>query len=99
MYFGQKTPKCNENHILKRLTFTLIMLSSIQTVEIPQKLTFFFNNSCRNFKSLRGTGKNDEKVGFKSIKICFHTDKIQFYQLELLSMTGVSYIKSCFMIT
>ena len=56
-----------KNHILKPLTFTLIMLSSIQTVEIPQILTVFFNNSSRNFKFLSGTGKNDEKRGFKSI--------------------------------
>ena len=72
MYFGQKKGKnAIKNHILKPLTFTLIMLSSIQTVEIPQKLTVFFNNSCRNFKFFRGTGKNaknDEKRGFKSIK-------------------------------
>ena len=31
-----------KNHILKPLTFTLIMLSSKQTVEISQKLTVFF---------------------------------------------------------
>ena len=59
--FVKKVQKCNEKHILQPLTFTVIMLSSIQTVEIPQKLTVCFNNSCSNFKFLRGTGKNDEK--------------------------------------
>ena len=68
---AKKAKNAMKNHILKPFTFTLIMLSSIQTVEIPQKLTVFFNISCRNFKCLRGTGKNDAKKGFKSIKNIF----------------------------
>ena len=55
MYFGQKNAL--KNHILKPQTFTLIMLSSIQTAGIPQKLTVFFNNSCRNFKFYVGRAK------------------------------------------
>ena len=35
----KKAKNVMKNHILKPFTFTLIMLSSIQTVEISQKLT------------------------------------------------------------
>ena len=38
---AEKGQKAMGNHILKPLTFTVIMLSSIQTVEIFQKLTLF----------------------------------------------------------
>ena len=34
--------KVMKNHILKPPTFTLIMLSSIQPVKIPEKITVFF---------------------------------------------------------
>ena len=67
----KKCKKVTKNHILKPPTFTLIMLSSIQPVRIPKKITVFFNNSCQNFKIFCGTGKNGQKWGFKSIKHIF----------------------------
>ena len=39
---AKKAKHVMKNHILKPLTFTLIMLSSIQAVEISQKITVFF---------------------------------------------------------
>ena len=38
---AKKAKNAMKNHILKPLTFCLIMLSSIQVVEIPLKLTVF----------------------------------------------------------
>ena len=40
--FWQKNAKnVMKNHILKTLTFTLIMLLSIQPIKIPEKMTVF----------------------------------------------------------
>ena len=70
--FWQKNAKnVMKNHILKPPTFTLIMLLSIQPVKIPEKITVFFNNSCRKFNLFRWTGKNAKKWGFNPIKNIF----------------------------
>ena len=75
-----------KNHILKPPTFILIMLLSIQPVKIPEKITVFFNNSCRKF-NFRGTGKNAKKRDFNPIKKYIYTTIFfQFYQLALFSM-------------
>ena len=60
-----------KNHILKPPTFTLIMLLSIQSVKIHEKITVFLNNSCRKFNFFRGTGKNAKKWGYNPIKNIF----------------------------
>ena len=71
-FFGKKMQKnVMKNHTLKPPTFTLIMLLSIQPVKIPEKITFFFNNSCRKFNFFRGTGKIAKKWGFNPIKNIF----------------------------
>ena len=46
-----------KNHILNSPSFTLIMHSSIQPVKIPQKLTDFYNNSCRKSFDYEGHAK------------------------------------------
>ena len=60
-----------KNHILKPPTFTLIMLLSIQPVKIPEKITVFFDNSCRKFNFFRWTGENAKKWGLNRIKNIF----------------------------
>ena len=71
MYFGKKGQKCNEkSHTETSYIYfnnAFINTDSRNSSEINS----FFDNSCRNFKVLRGTGKNDEKRGFKSIKNIF----------------------------
>ena len=70
--FWQKNAKnVMKNHILKPPTFTLIMLLPIQPVKIPEKITVFFNNSCRKFNFFRWTSKNAKKWGFNPIKNIF----------------------------
>ena len=78
VFWPKKAKNAMKNHILKPLTFTLIMFSSMQTVEIPQKLTIVLIILVDFFLTFTWAGKNDEKRGFnnfyfKSIKnICSH---------------------------
>ena len=48
VFWLKNAKKVMKNHILKPPTFTLIMLSSIQPVKIPEKITVFLNNSCKS---------------------------------------------------
>ena len=41
VFWPKNAKKVMKNHILKPPTFTLIMLSSIQPVKIPEKMTLF----------------------------------------------------------
>ena len=42
VFWKKNAKKVMKNHKLKPPTFTLIMLSSIQPVKIPEKITVFF---------------------------------------------------------
>ena len=57
-----------KNHILKPPTFTLIMLFSIQPVEIPEKITVFLIILVESSIFFRWMGKNAKKWGFNPIK-------------------------------
>ena len=61
--FWQKNAKnVTKNHIWKPPTFTLIILLSIQPVKIPEKITVFFNNSCRKFNFFPLDGQKCQKM-------------------------------------
>ena len=60
-----------KNHILKPPTFTLIMLSSIQPVKIPEKITVFLIILVKSSFFFRWTGKNAKKWGFNPIENIF----------------------------
>ena len=72
--------KLMKNHILKPPTFTLIMLSSIQPVRIPKKITVFLS------KFSDGRAKMAKNGGLNQLNIYLLTNIFQFYQLPLTSM-------------
>ena len=77
-----------KNHILKPPTFTLIMLLSIQSVKIPEKITVFLIILVESSIFSVGRAKMQKKWGYNPIKIYLHTNLFQFYQLALLSMVS-----------
>ena len=78
--------KLMKNHILKPPTFTLIMLSSIQPVRIPKKITVFLIILVKTSKFSDGRAKMAKNGGFNQLNIYFLTNIFQFYQLPLTSM-------------
>ena len=62
--FWQKNAKnVMKNHILKRPTFTLIMLLSIEPVKIPEKITFFLIILVES-SFFSSDGQKCQKMGF-----------------------------------
>ena len=75
-----------KNHILKPPTFTLIMLSSIQPVIIPKKITVFLKILVKTSKFSDGRAKMAKNGGLNQFNIYLLTNIFQFYQLPLTSM-------------
>ena len=75
-----------KNHILKPATFTLIMLSSIQQVRIPKKITVFLIILVKTSKFSDGRAKMAKNGGLNQLNIYLLTNIFQFYQLPLTSM-------------
>ena len=75
-----------KNHILKPPTFTLIMLSSIQPVRIPKKITVFLITLDKTSKFSDGRAKMAKNGGLNQLNIYLLTNIFQFYQLPLTSM-------------
>ena len=75
-----------KNHILKSPTFTLIMLSSIQPVRIPKKITVFLIILVKTSKFSDGRAKMAKNGGLNQLNIYLLTNIFQFYQLPLTSM-------------
>ena len=75
-----------KNHILKPPTFTLIMLSSIQPVRIPKKITVFLIVFVKTSKFSDGRAKMAKNGGLNQLNINLLTNIFQFYQLPLTSM-------------
>ena len=75
-----------KNHILKPPTFTLIMLSSIQPVRIPKKITVFLIILVKTSKISDGRAKMAKNGGLNQLNIYLLTNIFQFYQLPLTSM-------------
>ena len=72
-----------KNHILKPPTFTLIMLSSIQPVRIPKKITVFLIILVKTSKFSDGRAKMAKNGGLNQLNIHLLTNIFQFYQLPL----------------
>ena len=75
-----------KNHILKPPTFTLIMLSSIQPVRIPKKITVFLIILVKTSKFSDGRAKMAKNGGLNQLNIYLLTKIFQFYQVPLTSM-------------
>ena len=75
-----------KNHILKPPTFTLIMLSSIQPVRIPKKITVFLIILVKTSKFSDGRAKMAKNGGLNQLHRYLLTNIFQFYQLPLTSM-------------
>ena len=75
-----------KNHILKPPTFTFIMLSSIQPVRIPKKITVFSIILVKTSKFSDGRAKMAKNGGLNQLNIYLLTNIFQFYQLPLTSM-------------
>ena len=75
-----------KNHILKPPAFTLIMLSSIQPVRIPKKITVFLIILVKTQKFSDGRAKMAKNGGLNQLNIYLLTNIFQFYQLPLTSM-------------
>ena len=71
VFWQKNAKKVMKNHILKPPTFTLIMLSSIQPVRIPKKITVFLIILVKTSKFSDGRAKMAKNGGFKSIKHIF----------------------------
>ena len=78
--------KVMKNHILKPSTFILIMLSSIQPVRIPKKITVFLIILVKTSKFSDGRAKMAKNGGLNQLNIYLLTNIFQFYQLPLTSM-------------
>ena len=61
-----------KNHILKPPTFTLIMLSSIQPVRIPKKITVFLIILVKTSKFSLGWAKMAKNGGLNQLNIVAH---------------------------
>ena len=80
-YFGIKMQKkVMKNHILKPPIFTLIMLSSIQAVRIPKKITVFLIILVKTSKFSDGRAKMAKNGGLNQLNIYLLANIFQFYQ-------------------
>ena len=86
VFWQKNAKKVMKNHILKPPTFTLIMLSSIQPVLIPKKITVFLIILVKTSKFSDGRAKMAKNGGLNQLNIYLLTNIFQFYQLPLTSM-------------
>ena len=86
VFWKTNAKKVMKNHILKPPTFTLIMLSSIQPVRIPKKITVFLIILVKTSKFSDGRAKMAKNGGLNQLNIYLLTNIFQFYQLPLTSM-------------
>ena len=86
VFWQKNAKKIMKNHILKPPTFTLIMLSSIQPVRIPKKITVFLIILVKTSKFSDGRAKMAKNGGLNQLNIYLLTNIFQFYQLPLTSM-------------
>ena len=86
VFWQKNAKKVMKNHILKPPTFTLIMLSSIQPVRIPKKITVFLIILGKTSKFSDGRAKMAKNGGLNQLNIYLLTNIFQFYQLPLTSM-------------
>ena len=86
VFWQKNAKKVMKNHILKPPTFTLIMLSSIQPVQIPKKITVFLIILVKTSKFSDGRAKMAKNGGLNQLNIYLLTNIFQFYQLPLTSM-------------
>ena len=86
VFWQKNAKKVMKNHILKPPTFTLIMLSSIQPVRIPKKITVFLIILVKTSKFSDGRAKMAKNGVLNQLNIYLLTNIFQFYQLPLTSM-------------
>ena len=86
VFWQKNAKKVMKNHIPKPPTFTLIMLSSIQPVQIPKKITVFLIILVKTSKFSDGRAKMAKNGGLNQLNIYLLTNIFQFYQLPLTSM-------------
>ena len=86
VFWQKNAKKVMKNHILKPPTFTLIMLSSVQPVRIPKKITVFLIILVKTSKFSDGRAKMAKNGGVNQLNIYLLTNIFQFYQLPLTSM-------------
>ena len=86
VFWQKNAKKVMKNHRLKPPTFTLIMLSSIQPVRIPKKITVFLIILVKTSKFSDGRAKMAKNGGLNQLNIYLLTNIFQFYQLPLTSM-------------
>ena len=86
VFWQKNAKKVMKNHILKPPTFTLIMLTSIQPVRIPKKITVFLIILVKTSKFSDGRAKMAKNGGLNQLNIYLLTNIFQFYQLPLTSM-------------
>ena len=86
VFWQTNAKKVMKNHIMKPSTFTLIMLSSIQPVRIPKKITVFLIILVKTSKFSDGRAKMAKNGGLNQLNIYLLTNIFQFYQLPLTSM-------------
>ena len=86
VFWQKNAKKVMKNHIMKPPTFTLIMLSSIQPVRIPKKITVFLIILVKTSKFSDGRAKMAKNGGLNQLNIYLLTNIFQFYQLPLTSM-------------
>ena len=86
VFWQKNAKKVMKNHKLKPPTFTLIMLSSIQPVRIPKKITVFLIILVKTSKFSDGQAKMAKNGGLNQLNIYLLTNIFQFYQLPLTSM-------------
>ena len=80
VFWQKNAKKVMKNHILKPPTFTLIMLSSIQPVRIPKKITVFLIILVKTSKFSDGRAKMAKNGGLNQLNIYLLTNIFQFYQ-------------------
>ena len=83
VFWQKNAKKVMKNHILKPPTFTLIMLSSIQPVRFPKKITVFLIILVKTSKFSDGRAKMAKNGGLNQLNIYLLTNIFQFYQLPL----------------
>ena len=86
VFWQKNAKKVMKYYILKPPTFTLIMLSSIQPVRIPKKITVFLIILVKTSKFSDGRAKMAKNGGLNQLNIYLLTNIFQFYQLPLTSM-------------
>ena len=74
VFWQKNAKKVMKNHILKPPTFTLIMLSSIQPVQIPKKITVFLIILVKTSKFSDGRAKMAKNGGLNQLNIYLLTN-------------------------